>query len=130
MFLWFYFVSPIYSWNSFLKSFLFRKKIKILSWNVRGTKMKGFKSQLKEVIKYCNPTVVLLLDTKIYLKETRLLKHLTILIFLNTYWRAFRRAYYYGGPLIIFRFQINTENISWLSTLIYGYPQQHLYKQL
>lgn len=37
----------------------------ILSSNVRGTSKKGSNSRLKEVIRYCNPDIVLLLKTKV-----------------------------------------------------------------
>lgn len=44
--------------------YLTKIKMNILSWNVRGAVRKRFSSQLKEIIKYCNPGIVLLLETK------------------------------------------------------------------
>lgn len=39
--------------------------MKILSWNVRGAGRKGFHFQLKRFFKYCNPDIILLLETKV-----------------------------------------------------------------
>lgn len=45
--------------------------MKILSSKVRGVSRKWFNFKLKEVIRYCNPDIMLLLETKVQLEKAR-----------------------------------------------------------
>lgn len=45
--------------------------MKILSWNVGRCGKERFSSQLKEEILYCNPDMVLLLETKVQPEKTK-----------------------------------------------------------
>lgn len=39
--------------------------MKILSWNVHGASRKRLKSQLKDLMRICNPDIILVMETRV-----------------------------------------------------------------